>query len=187
MSHAPTHAAPAPHKDEPTRRDFMGLTAASLAGIGAATVAWPFVNSMNPAANVLALSTIEVDLSPIKEGQTIKVKWRGVPVFIRHRTAADIEEAKNVDMKDLVHPEADDARVKKGQEKWLVMIGVCTHLGCIPITGGGEYGGKDDGGYFCPCHGSQYDTSGRIRKGPAPRNLDVPQYTFLSDNRIKIG
>lgn len=165
----------------------MSLTAAALAGIGACSVAWPFINSMNPAADVLALSSIEVDLSPVKEGQVLKVKWRGVPVFIRHRTKADIEDARNVELAELIHQEKDEDRVKKGYDQWLVMVGVCTHLGCVPICGAGEYGGKDNGGYFCPCHGSQYDTSGRIRKGPAPRNLDVPQYSFLSETRIKIG
>ena len=187
MSHTPAANPHASHSEEPTRRDFMMLTAASMAAVGGASVAWPFIHSMNPAADVLALSSIEVDLAAIKEGQTIKVKWRGVPVFIRHRTAADIEAARDVDLKELPHPEADDARVQKGHEKWLVMIGVCTHLGCIPLAGAGDFGGKDNGGYFCPCHGSQYDTSGRIRKGPAPRNLDVPQYAFLNENRIKIG
>ncbi len=183
----PTPTVPAHHDEDPSRRDFMLLTAAALAGVGAASLAWPFVNSMNPAADVLALSSIEVDLTPIAEGQTIKVKWRGVPVFIRHRTAADIEESKSIAMSELKDPQADADRVKAGHEQWLVMVGVCTHLGCIPLAGEGEFGGKDKGGWFCPCHGSQYDTAGRIRKGPAPRNLDVPQYAFLSDNRIKIG
>jgi ubiquinol-cytochrome c reductase iron-sulfur subunit len=130
----------------------------------------------------LALASIEVDLSPIKAGQSIKVKWRGVPVFIRHRTAEDIELSKAVAMSDLKDPQPDDARVQKGHEQWLVMVGVCTHLGCIPLGDAGDYKG-----WFCPCHGSHYDTAGRIRKGPAPKNLTVPQYTFLSDNRIKIG
>ena len=142
---------------------------------------------MNPAADVLALSTVEVDLAPIQPGQTIKVKWRGVPVFIRHRTAADIDEARKVPMGELKDPQPDEERVKKGHEQWLVMRGVCTHLGCIPLIGAGEFNTKDNGGYFCPCHGSHYDASGRVRKGPAPKNLDIPQYTFLSDNRIKIG
>ncbi len=172
---------------EPTRRDFIALTAASLAGVGAAAAVWPFVHSMNPAADVLALSSVEVDLSPIKEGQTIKVKWRGMPVFIRHRTKEDIEESRKVSMGDLKDPESDDKRVKKGKEQWLVMVGVCTHLGCIPLSGAGEYNGKDGGGWFCPCHGSHYDTAGRVRKGPAPKNLAIPEYAFLSDNRIKIG
>jgi len=170
-----------------TRRDFMMLTAASLAGLGAATVAWPFIDSMNPAADVLALSSIEVDLTPIQPGQTIKVKWRGVPVFIRHRTPEDIAEAKKVPMSDLKDPATDESRTKQGHEQWLVMIGVCTHLGCIPLSGAGDFGGSDNGGWFCPCHGSQYDTAGRIRKGPAPKNLVVPDYAFLTDNRIKIG
>lgn len=165
----------------------MMLTAASLAGVGAAAAAWPFIHSMNPSADVLALSSIEVDLSPIQVGQTIKVKFQGVPVFIRHRTPADIEEARKVDLKDLKHPQSDEERVQKGHEQWLVMRGVCTHLGCVPLGGAGEYGGPDNGGWFCPCHGSQYDTSGRIRTGPAPTNLEVPKYVFLSDNRIKIG
>lgn len=189
MSDHATTAVPTHTTDDsqPTRRDFMSLTAGAMAGIGAAAVAWPFVNSMNPAANVLALSSIEVDLAPIAEGQTIKIKWRGVPVFIRHRTKADIEAAQDVDMAELPHKESDKERVKEGKDQWLVMVGVCTHLGCIPIASAGDYGGKDNGGYFCPCHGSQYDTSGRIRKGPAPRNLDIPQYVFLNDTRIKIG
>lgn len=170
-----------------TRRDFMVLTAGALGGVGAASALWPFVDSMNPSADVLALSSIEVDLTPIQPGQTIKVKWRGVPVFIRNRTEADIETSKSVAMGDLPDPAEDKDRVKEGHEQWLVMIGVCTHLGCIPISGAGEYNNADDGGYFCPCHGSHYDTAGRIRKGPAPRNLDIPDYVFLSDNRIKIG
>lgn len=173
--------------EEPTRRDFMVLAGSAMAGVGAASVAWPFVNSMNPAADVLALSTIEVDLSPIQPGQTIKVKWRGVPVFIRHRTPENIKDARAVPLSDLPDPEKDEARVKKGHDQWLVMVGVCTHLGCIPLNGAGEYGGADNGGWFCPCHGSHYDTAGRIRKGPAPKNLVVPEYSFLSDNRVKIG
>ncbi len=170
-----------------TRRDFMTLTAGAIAAVGGASVAWPFIDSMNPAADVLALSSVEVDLSPIKEGQTIKVKWRGVPVFIRHRTKADIEESRKVSLSELKDPQKDEERVQKGHDQWLVMVGVCTHLGCIPLGGSGDFGGNDGGGWFCPCHGSHYDTAGRIRKGPAPKNLTVPQYTFLSDNRIKIG
>lgn len=165
----------------------MVLTASALAGVGAAAVAWPFINSMNPAADVLALASIEVDLSPIQPGQTIKVKWQGKPVFIRHRTPADIEESRKVDVSELRDKQPDEARVQKGHEQWLIMIGVCTHLGCVPLSGAGEFGGADHGGWFCPCHGSHYDTAGRIRKGPAPRNLDLPKYTFLSDNRVRIG
>ncbi len=165
----------------------MILTAAASAGVGACAAAWPFIDSMNPAADVLALSSIEVDLTPIQPGQTIKVKWRGVPVFIRHRTPEDIEVARAVPMSDLKDPQKDEERVQKGHEQWLVMVGVCTHLGCIPIAGAGDYCAGDGGGWFCPCHGSQYDTAGRIRKGPAPKNMVVPEYGFLSDNRIKIG
>lgn len=175
------------HEDGTTRRDFMVLTASALGAVGACAVAWPFVDSMNPSADVLALSSIEVDLAPVQPGQTIKVKWRGVPVFIRHRTPEDIALSKAVPMSELKDPESDAQRVKEGKEQWLVMVGVCTHLGCIPLGGAGDYGGADNGGWFCPCHGSQYDTAGRIRKGPAPKNLVVPEYTFLSDNRIKIG
>ena len=178
---------PSEHVNDPNRRDFMMLTAAGMAALGAGTALWPFINSMNPSAEVLAMSSIEVDLSPIQVGQTIKVKWRGVPLFIRHRTPGDIEDARKAPMGDLKDPQKDEERVKSGHDQWLVMVGVCTHLGCVPINGAGEFGGKDNGGLFCPCHGSQYDTSGRIRKGPAPKNLAVPQYTFLSDNRIKIG
>lgn len=189
MGHSKVSAAAhSSHNDSgATRRDFITLTAGAIAGVGAVAAAWPFVHSMNPAADVLALSSIEVDLSPIQPGQTIKVKWRGMPVFIRHRTAADIEESRKVNVSDLPDPEADEARVQKGKEQWLVMVGVCTHLGCIPMAGAGEYSSKDGGGWFCPCHGSHYDTAGRIRKGPAPKNLAVPTYVFLSDNRIKIG
>jgi len=165
-----------------TRRDFITLTAGAIAAVGGCAAAWPLIDSMNPAADVLALASIEVDLSPIKEGQTIKVKWRGVPVFIRHRTAADIAEARKVPMGELKDPQTDEDRVQKGHDQWLVMVGVCTHLGCIPLGDAGDYKG-----WFCPCHGSHYDTAGRIRKGPAPKNLTVPQYSFLSDNRIKIG
>jgi ubiquinol-cytochrome c reductase iron-sulfur subunit len=165
-----------------TRRDFMALTAGAVAAVGGACAAWPVINSLNPAADVLALASIEVDLSPVKPGQTIKVKWRGVPVFIRHRTSADIETSRSVALSELIDPQTDEERVQKGHEQWLVMVGVCTHLGCIPLGDAGDYNG-----WFCPCHGSHYDTAGRIRKGPAPKNLAVPQYSFLSDNRIKIG
>lgn len=187
MDHS-THTASGQDSSTPaTRRDFIVLTASALGAVGAASVMWPFIDSMNPAADVLALSSIEVDLSPIAPGQTIKVKWRGMPVFIRHRTPLDIEASRSVDVSELRDPEPDEARIKKGHEHWLVMVGVCTHLGCIPLSGAGEYVTKDGGGWFCPCHGSHYDASGRIRKGPAPKNLAIPAYEFLSDNRIKIG
>ena len=168
---------------ETTRRDFIVLTAQAMGGVGAAALAWPFVSSMNPAADVLALASTEVDLSPIAEGQEIKVMWRGKPVFIRHRTKEEIRIASEVDVSGLPDPQPDDARVLKGHEQWLVMLGVCTHLGCIPLGGSkGEYNG-----WFCPCHGSHYDTSGRIRKGPAPKNLIVPEYKFINETRIIIG
>ena len=146
-----------------TRRDFLVLTAGALAAVGAASALWPFVDSMNPAADTLALASTEVDLSPIVEGQSIKVKWRGKPVFIRHRSKKQIDEALAAKMTELVDPQPDEDRVKKGHEQWLIVVGVCTHLGCIPIADAGDYDG-----WFCPCHGSHYDTSGRIRKGPAP-------------------
>jgi ubiquinol-cytochrome c reductase iron-sulfur subunit len=182
--HTPTSIS---HHTETTRRDFIVLSAGALGAVGAAAVVWPFVSSMNPAADVLALSSIEVDLAPIAPGQTIKVKWRGMPVFVRHRTPADIEASRQVNLAELRDPEADEARVQKGHEQWLVMIGVCTHLGCIPLAGAGEYNTPDGGAWFCPCHGSHYDSAGRIRKGPAPKNLVIPDYAFISDNRIKIG
>jgi len=168
-----------------TRRDFMMLTAGALAAVGGAAVAWPLIDSMNPAADVLALSSVEVDLSPIKEGQTIKVKWRGVPVFIRHRTAEEIATARAEKWQELRDPQRDEDRVVKAE--WLIIKGVCTHLGCIPLgTKPGQPRG-DFGGWFCPCHGSHYDISGRIRKGPAPTNLAVPKYEFVTDTLVRIG
>ncbi|MFW0777725.1 MAG: ubiquinol-cytochrome c reductase iron-sulfur subunit [Rickettsiales bacterium] len=185
------NTASSSHSDqsgEVTRRDFMALSAAGMAAVGGASALWPFVDSMNPSADVLALASIEVDLAPIQPGQTIKVKWRGVPVFIRHRTTEDIEASRAVPMGDLKDPEKDEDRVQEGKAQWLVMVGVCTHLGCIPLADAGDYCAPNgEGGWFCPCHGSHYDTAGRIRKGPAPKNLTIPQYVFLSDNRIKIG
>ncbi len=170
-------------KDGETRRDFIVLTASAMGGVGAMCAAWPLVDSLNPAKDVLAVSTTEIDLTPIAEGQEIKVMWRGKPVFIRHRTAEEIKLAGEVSIADLRDPQADAERVKKGKEQWLIMVGVCTHLGCIPLGNkSGEFGG-----WFCPCHGSHYDTSGRIRKGPAPLNLPVPTYEFTSDTVVKIG
>ncbi|MEO1649817.1 MAG: ubiquinol-cytochrome c reductase iron-sulfur subunit [Pseudomonadota bacterium] len=169
------------------RRDFLTLAGPAFFAVGGALALWPFVDQMNPDAGALALASTEVDLSPITEGQSISIMWRGKPVFIRHRTAEEIQEAQSVSADALPDPEADTARVKQGKEQWLVMVGVCTHLGCIPKgqkVGDvkGEYGG-----WFCPCHGSHYDTSGRIRKGPAPTNLAVPPYEFTSDTNITIG
>ena len=168
-----------------SRRDFLYLLAGGMGAIGAATAVWPLIHSMNPAADVLALASTEVDLSPVEVGQRITVSWRGNPVFIDHRTEAQIEEARAVTLADLPDPQSDEERAPRPQ--WLVAIGVCTHLGCIPL---GQKSGEsrgEYGGWFCPCHGSHYDTSGRIRKGPAPTNLPVPPYEFLDDTTIKIG
>lgn len=172
----------APKVGDEKRRDFIVLTAGAMGGVGAAAALWPFVDSMNPSADVLALSSTEVNIASVAEGQSIKVMWRGKPVFIRHRTAKEIEEARAVPMDDLPDPQDDKTRVKDGKDQWLVMVGICTHLGCVPIGESGDYDG-----WFCPCHGSHYDTSGRIRKGPAPTNLAVPDYEFVSDSVIRIG
>lgn len=170
------------NSNKTTRRDFVTLTATGMTAVGAACAAWPLVDSLNPSADVLALSSIDVDISNIEPGRTLTVKWRGKPVFITHRTEEEINEAKNTPMKDLKDPEEDSERVKSGHEKWLVTIGICTHLGCVPLPNKGDYDG-----WFCPCHGSHYDSSGRVRKGPAPLNLAVPPYEFLSDTKIRIG
>lgn len=166
---------------EQTRRDFIVLTASAMTAIGIGSFAWPVIDSFNPSADVLALSSVEVNLAPIKEGQTLKVMWRGKPVFVTHRTQKEIEEAQDINISQLRDPETDAQRVKEGHNQWLIVVGVCTHLGCIPIPQEG------DGGYFCPCHGSHYDTSGRIIKGPAPKNLLVPEYKFINDTKILIG
>lgn len=165
---------------EQSRRDILYIATGTAAVGAAGAVAWPLIAQMNPDASTLALASTEVDLTAIPEGQIVTVKWRGKPVFIRHRTAAEIKSSEDVDLKMLPDPEADSKRVQKPE--WLVVIGVCTHLGCIPTGKEGEYDG-----WFCPCHGSTYDVSGRIRSGPAPTNLEVPKYSFLSDAKIKIG
>ncbi len=171
--------------DDANRRDFLFMLTGAVGAIGAASAAWPLIDSMNPAADTLALASIEVPLAPIQVGQAITVKWRGKATFVRHRTKEEIEAAEKVALRDLPDPQPDSARVKK--REWLIVLGVCTHLGCVPLgTKVGEPRG-DYGGWFCPCHGSHYDTSGRIRKGPAPANLPVPTYTFLSDSLVKIG
>lgn len=168
-----------------TRRDFLQLTAVAFGAVGAGTVAWPFVNSLNPAKDTLALSSTEVDLSPLQEGQSITVMWRGKPVFIRKRSAEEIKDAEQTDLALLPDKQDDKDRVQKAE--WLVLVGICTHLGCVPVGQKTTETRGDYGGWFCPCHGSHYDTSGRIRKGPAPKNLAVPPYIFTSDTVIKIG
>jgi ubiquinol-cytochrome c reductase iron-sulfur subunit len=167
------------------RRDFLYLSSITLGGVGAASFMWPFLKSMNPAEDTLALGSTEVDLSNIEVGSSITVKWRGKPVFIRRRTLEEISEAKIVDLASLRDPVEDKDRVQK--EEWLVLEGVCTHLGCVPLGQKISDSKGDYNGWFCPCHGSHYDSSGRIRRGPAPENLPVPPYQFISDNLIKIG
>ena len=167
------------------RRDFLYTSSITIGGLGVASFIWPFIKSMNPAQDTLALGTTEVDLSDILAGQSITVKWRGKPVFIRRRTQEEINEAESVDLALLPDPIEDNERVKKTE--WLIMEGVCTHLGCVPLgqkpsDTKGEYNG-----WFCPCHGSHYDSSGRIRKGPAPNNLAIPPYKFINDNKVIIG
>ena len=171
--------------ENPGRRDFIVVASYAMGAVGAAAFAWPVIDQMNPAADTLALASIEVDVSKISEGQSITIKWRGKPVFIRHRTAAEITAADQVDLAGLRDPEADAGRVSRPE--FLVVLGVCTHLGCVPLGQKvGEVRGEYDG-WFCPCHGSHYDSSGRIRKGPAPTNLEVPPYEFTSDAVIRIG
>jgi ubiquinol-cytochrome c reductase iron-sulfur subunit len=169
------------------RRDFIHVASGTFFAGGAALVAWPLIDQMNPSADVLALSTTEVDIASVVEGQTIRVMFRGKPVFIKHRTAAEIEAANQVDVATLRDPQTDADRVKEGKAQWLITLGVCTHLGCVPLGAAqGEAKGEYNG-YFCPCHGSHYDTSGRIRKGPAPLNLEVPEYVFKTDTNVLIG
>jgi ubiquinol-cytochrome c reductase iron-sulfur subunit len=166
-----------------TRRDFLYVATGAVAAVGAAGVAWPLISQMNPDASTIAAGApITVDLTPIAEGQDIKVFWRGKPIYIMNRTKKQIEEAKSVAISSLPDPQTDEQRTKAGHEQWLVVIGICTHLGCIPIAHEGDFDG-----FFCPCHGSQYDSSGRIRRGPAPANLALPPYEFVSDTQIKIG
>lgn len=185
--------------EEPTRRDFVVILASAFAGVGAAAALWPFIDQMNPDASTQAMASIEVDLSPVKQGQAITVSWRGKPIFIRNRTPQEVETAKAVKMAELKDPYARNAnlpegapatdpnRAGKGRESWLLMVGICTHLGCIPKGQSMGDAKGDYGGWFCPCHGSHYDTAGRIRLGPAPQNLAVPPYEFVSDTTVKIG
>ena len=185
------------------RRDFLFIATGAVAAVGGALVAWPFINQMNPDASVLALATSELDLTPIAEGQEITIKWRGNPVMVRHRTQKEIDLAKSIKIEDLIDPNArsanvkdgdtatDENRVVGGKETYIVVMGVCTHLGCVPIGNSGDFGVVEGnnkvGGWFCPCHGSQYDTAGRVRRGPAGQNLAVPKYEYISDSKIRIG
>ena len=167
-------------KETSERRDFLFTASYALGAVGVGAAMWPLIDQMNPDASVKALATTEVDISTIELGKTITVLWRGKPVFIRRRTQEEISKAQNINLEELKDPQKDEDRVKKSE--WLVMTGVCTHLGCVPLGDKGDFGG-----WFCPCHGSHYDTSGRIRKGPAPTNLEIPKYEFIDNNTIKIG
>jgi ubiquinol-cytochrome c reductase iron-sulfur subunit len=180
---------------EPTRRDFLYLVTGMTGAVGAAAVAWPFIDQMRPDASTLALASIEVNVAAVEPGMSLTVKWRGKPIFIRNRTEKEIGEANAVALADLKDPVARNANIApdaqatdidrsagQGKENWIVMIGSCTHLGCVPLGQAGDFGG-----WFCPCHGSHYDTAGRIRKGPAPQNLAIPTFAFTSDTVIKIG
>ena len=174
-------------EDGVRRRDFINIAAVSFAGVGAVAVVLPLLNQMNPSADVLALSSTEIDISAIQPGQAIKTSWRKQPVFVRNLVPAEIAEAKKVPLGDLRDPETIDQRTKPGKENWLITLGVCTHLGCVPLGAAEGENRGDYGGYFCPCHGSHYDTAARIRKGPAPKNLVVPPYEFTSDTVVTIG
>ena len=172
-------------KSTKDRRNFLKLTTTSMAAVGSAFAIWPFIDSMNPAADVLALGSKEFDLSNVEEGSSKTVKWRGKPVFIKHRTKKEINDARKVDLSKLKDPEKDEDRVIKPE--WLIVVGVCSHLGCIPLGQKSSDTKGDFDGWFCPCHGSHYDSSGRVRKGPAPKNLLIPKYKFINENKIKIG
>ena len=180
---------------DPNRRDFLYIATGAAGAVGVAGLAWPFIDQMRPDASTLALATVEVDVSAIEPGMSVTIKWRGKPVFIRNRTDAEVEAAKEVPLDDLKDPVARNANIPgevpatdlarsagEGKENWIVMVGSCTHLGCVPLGQAGDFGG-----WFCPCHGSHYDTAGRVRKGPAPENLAVPVFAFTSDTVIKIG
>mgnify|MGYP001183859989 FL=1 len=164
------------------RREFLFTASYTVGAVGLGATIWPFIDQMNPDSSVKALATTEVDISQIEPGKSITVLWRGKPVFLKRRTQEEITEARSVSLKDLPDPEKDEDRVKKGKDEWLVMLGVCTHLGCVPLKDKGDYKG-----WFCPCHGSHYDLSGRIRKGPAPTNMEIPKFEFVDNNTIKIG
>ena len=183
--------------DAGTRRDFLYVASGAIGGVGLAAMAWPFIDQMNPSSAALALASIEVDLAPVQAGQQIVVKWRGHPLFVRRRTPAEIAAAQAVDPSSLPDPLANNDNLpdsapatdanRATKPEWLILIGVCTHLGCTPQVSTPQIPQGEYGGWLCHCHGSQYDTAGRIRKGPAPRNLEVPPYTFLSATRVKVG
>ena len=168
-----------------SRRDFIVVATYSMGAVGAGAAIWPIINQMNPAADTLALASTEVNISSLEEGQALTVKWRGKPVFIRRRTKEEILDSRNVEIDVLRDPQTDQERVQK--DEWLIVLGVCTHLGCVPLGQKASDIKGEYGGWFCPCHGSHYDASGRIRKGPAPQNLEIPPYNFISDNIVKIG
>ena len=176
------HDTHTPAGEDPSRRDFIYIAAMAAAAGGVAAVAWPFIDQMNPSADTLALASVEYDLTKVEPGQQVVILWRKQPLFIRNRTPAQIAAAIKDDNAPMKDPAKDEDLHKPGKPEWLILLGSCTHLGCVPTVGGGEYGG-----WFCPCHGSVYDTAGRIRKGPAPLNLVMPDYTFLSDTKVKIG
>lgn len=180
LEHIPRHA-------EGTRRDFLQLVTAAGAAIGLGALAWPLVDSMNPASDTLALSSVEVDLTPIPAGMGITTLWRGKPIFVRHRTPEEVKTVQAVPLNQLIEPVSDQSRTKAGHDQWIVVVGICTHLGCVPLGNKTTDPRGDWGGWFCPCHGSQYDVSGRVRHGPAPANLNLPAYAFETDTKIKIG
>lgn len=172
-------------KSKPTRRDFLILTTGAMGAVGAASLLWPFVDSMNPAADTLALSTVDVDIKSVQPGQAITVMWQGKPIFIRHRTQEETAEARDINLAILRDPQKDSDRTEN--KDWLIVIGICTHLGCVPLGQKSTDPRGEYKGWFCPCHGSEYDLSGRIRKGPAPKNLAIPPYEFLTPTSIRIG
>ena len=187
MSATTAHTTDHPAAADGSKRDFLKLVGTAAAAIGVGSIAWPLIDSMNPSGDVLALSSLDLDIGPVPEGQGITAQWRGKPIFVRHRTAEEIKQNQAVPLNQLIDPVADSARVKAGKEQWAIMIGICTHLGCIPLGNKSSDPRGDFGGYFCPCHGSQYDALGRVRHGPAPANLALPPYEFLSDTKIRIG
>lgn len=167
--------------EPPTRRDFLFVATGAMGAVAAGFAVWPLIDQMNPDATTRAAASTEIDIANIAEGQIITVKWRGKPIFISHRTAKDIEASRAVPLSELRDPESDESRVQRPE--WLVVIGICTHLGCVPLKNDGPF----EGGYFCPCHGSVYDASARIRQGPAPKNLPLPPYKFVGATKLSIG